>query len=111
MHFEINICILHKQGGQMRNDELKRWMDDRGYNQLQVADLLRVSQSQVSRWLNGNTEIPGPVCVVIDIERGMRSYLMDLPEGSDADVVRDARARCQSVYETILVDPAIPPEY
>lgn len=89
----------------MTKDDLKMWMQDRGYNQLQVANILRVAQSQVSRWLSGQTEIPGPVGVVLDIERGMRTYLFDLPDGSDADTVRDARARCQAIYESFLVDP------
>jgi transcriptional regulator with XRE-family HTH domain len=93
----------------MTNDDFRTWMQKRGYNQSQVADILRVSQSQVSRWLSGQSEIPGPVEVVLSIERGMRAFLPDFPGGSDSEQVRDALARCQAVFEMILVDPAIPP--
>jgi transcriptional regulator with XRE-family HTH domain len=95
----------------MTKDDLRKWMDTRGYNQMQVADILCVAQSQVSRWLSGQTEIPGPVGVVLGLERGMRAYLVDLPVGSDADDIRNAWARCQAIYESFLVDPAIPPKY
>lgn len=95
----------------MTSEDFRKWMNDRKYNQSQTADILRVSQSQISRWVTGKTEIPGPVEVVLDLERGMRAFLIDFPAGAESGKVRDARSRCQAVYESILIDPAIPLKY
>ena len=95
----------------MTKEDFREWMKGRGYNQTQVADILRVSQSQVSRWLSGRSEIPGPVEVLLSIEKAMRRSLVDLPDGASVEEVRNARVHCSVVYEMFLLDPAIPPDY
>jgi hypothetical protein len=55
--------------------------------------------------MSGQSEIPGPIEVIVGIESGLYPHLMELPDGSDGDAVRNAWARSQVIFEQFFIDP------
>lgn len=50
----------------MQASDLRAALDELGMTQAQLAGFLRVTESAVSRWVNAQRPIPGPVTKLIE---------------------------------------------
>jgi len=53
--------------GDMTSNELRSALGELGMDQRQLAGYLRVTEGAVSRWVNGEREIPGPICKLVEM--------------------------------------------
>ena len=51
----------------MTSKELREALVDLGMDQRQAAGYLRVSEGAVSRWVNAERAIPGPICKLLEM--------------------------------------------
>jgi len=51
----------------MTSKQLRRALESLGMDQRQAAAYLRVTEGAVSRWVNDERPIPGPICKLVEM--------------------------------------------
>lgn len=51
----------------MTSKQMRQALEDLGMDQRQAAGYLRVTEGAVSRWVNGERPIPGPICKLVEM--------------------------------------------
>ena len=59
----------------MKGDELKRMLVDLGWSQAELAGRISTNQNTVSRWVNGQSRVPGSVVAYLELLAKIKGVL------------------------------------